>query len=80
MHISFCPALRSVSQCLVNTTDGSTIVNVLSVPWIHNLGTVQAESKLWLIRKCFIIACIVARLVFITGGNNYLVRGSKINM
>jgi len=42
----FCPAIRSVSQCLVNTADGSTIVTLLSVPWIHNLGTVQAESKL----------------------------------
>jgi hypothetical protein len=46
VHTSFCPAIWSVSQCLVNTTDGSMIVISLSVPWIHKFGTVQAESKL----------------------------------
>ena len=34
MHTSFSPAIRSISQGLVNTTDGSTIGTVLSVPWI----------------------------------------------
>ena len=43
---SFCPAIRSDSQCLVNTTDGSTIGIFLSVPWIHTFGTVQEESQL----------------------------------
>ena len=40
------PAIRSFSQCHVNTTDGSTIGIVLSVPWIDKMAAVQAESKL----------------------------------